>query len=1112
MALDKTRFTDLIKNFKFKELFNELGWDHYDTEQLISIEDQKFKLKAVSEKRGFVVFICSPDSASKIPPYNFRKQIDAKITKLYFEHLIIYTDKSNSQQIWQLVIREPDKPVVVRETPYFPSQQPDLLFQRLRGIFISLDDEEKITLTDIGSKVREQFNTNAEKVTKKFYQEFKNQHTAFLKFIEGIESVVDKEWYASLMLNRLMFIYFIQKKGFLDNNINYLSDKLRETKKKKGENKFYNFYRNFLLVLFHKGFGLPENERTKEIIKEIGKVPYLNGGLFDEHQLEKNYEIEIKDRAFEKIFNFFDEYNWHLDTRITATGRDINPDVIGYIFEKYINDRAAMGAYYTKEDITEYIAKNTIIPYLFDEVKKGCAEAFKDDSSLWKMLRDNPDRYIYDAVKHGIYESVIASPDEIGTKQSQLTVRELPKEISIGLDTTKPNLLERRKEWNKAAPEEYALPTEIWREVVERRKRYFEIKSKIENSEIIEINDFITYNLNIRQFAQDAIEQYEGSDFITAFYKAIKKITILDPTCGSGAFLFAALNILELFYEACISRMRGFIEQDNLASGKKFKNFRDVIEEIKIHPNEKYYIYKSIILNNLYGVDIMNEAVEIAKLRLFLKLVAEVEDFNHLEPLPDIDFNIRTGNTLIGFATRKEINELEGLFVTEKMKTKIFEECELVSKAFKHFKEIQILQHDDRKEFVSAKDNLNTRLLSLKNELDKILHKQLYEGIEYNKWLNTHQPFHWFAEFYEIIESGGFNIIIGNPPYVVYSEQNFIYQIKNYVTLSCANLYAFVSERSLKLCNTFGKFGMILPNSSISADKMAALQKIFYSNSGAWISNFAWRPSKLFEGANMLLAIIILSHKIRTVQTSKYLKWSNEYRINPLLGNILFDTISYSDITNIITPGSIPKLPGELYKKIQQKIDSNNKTIYNFISSRSTKFVLYYFRAVLYWIKILDKKPFFKEDGKTAETGEMKPMYFNSDEERYLFISQLSSSLFFTYYVTWSSCQVINSRDFQMGIDINLLDTKRRQKLIQLGKKLEEDYQRNSAIIKRNYSSRGRSFLMEKQYFYLRYSKNIIDEIDKVLAEHYGFTEEELDFIINYDIKYRMGKELEEED
>ena len=73
------------------------------------------------------------------------------------------------------------------------------------------------------------------------------------------------------------------------------------------------------------------------------------------------------------------------------------------------------------------------------------------------------------------------------------------------------------------------------------------------------------------------------------------------------------------------------------------------------HPNRRYFILKSIIINNLYGVDIMEEAVEICKLRLFLKLVAQVDDVDQLEPLPDIDFNIRPGNTLVGFATLDDV-------------------------------------------------------------------------------------------------------------------------------------------------------------------------------------------------------------------------------------------------------------------------------------------------------------------------------------------------------------------------------------------------------------------------------------------------------------------------
>jgi hypothetical protein len=77
---------------------------------------------------------------------------------------------------------------------------------------------------------------------------------------------------------------------------------------------------------------------------------------------------------------------WHLDSSIEATGKDINPDVIGYIFEKYINDRAAMGAYYTKEDIADYIGKNTIIPFLFDETERHYKEAFKPDNELWQFF------------------------------------------------------------------------------------------------------------------------------------------------------------------------------------------------------------------------------------------------------------------------------------------------------------------------------------------------------------------------------------------------------------------------------------------------------------------------------------------------------------------------------------------------------------------------------------------------------------------------------------------------------------------------------------------------------------------------------------------------------
>lgn len=1096
-TISKIKFKEYIESFNFTNLFNDLGWNHLNEQTPIKLNEETYTFHSVAEKSGFRIMVFNPNASQDLPDYATRLQLDRKIGKLFREHLLIFCDKNNTTQIWQLFVKQLGKPSRLSETRWLKGQEPELLYQKTSNLFFTLDEEENITIADVVDVINENFSKNVEQVTKKFYENFRKEHKKFLEFIQGISEITNREWYASLMLNRLMFCYFIQKKGFLDNNLNYLKEKLTYCQQKKGKNKFYvSFYKNFLLALFHQGLGSPD--QPEEIKKEIGRIPYLNGGLFDVHELEKQHTtINISDEAFENIFHFFDQYNWHLDTRIAASGKDINPDVIGFIFEKYINDRAQMGAYYTKEDITDYISKNCIIPFLFDETERRYPKAFKSSGTLsevevWQMLKESGDTYIYEAIKKGVDLP-------------------LPKEIEIGMDTSKPNLIERRKEWNKSAPSEYALPTEIWREVVDRRKRYTEIRDKIDKGEITHINDFITYNLNIRQFTQDVIDNHSDPVFIRHFFNALSAITILDPTCGSGAFLFAAMNILEPLYESCIQRMENFVEE---APKGKYAKFEEILKYVKApeHPNLKYFVFKNIILRNLYGVDIMKEAVEIAKLRLFLKLVATVEaDYKKpnlgLEPLPDIDFNIRSGNTLIGYATKKEIDDLQGMFVTPKMKEEILEECDLVSRAFQRFKEIQLKGYENKKEFTKAKTELNARLDKLADNLNKTLHKQNYEGSDYSKWLETHQPFHWFAEFYEIInDKDGFDVVIGNPPYVVYVASSATYRLTDYKTISCSNLYAYCIERSFKIMNTKGKFSMIVPNSSISADKLSPLQKLITNNKLTWISNYSWRPSKLFEGADMLLAIIISTSAVKSkINSSMYHKWYNEFR------DYLFDNIKYHNTTNHFIEGTIPKFSSYLFTSIleKQKRISKSKTLQSTFLSNATSQRFFYFRAVQYWFKILEKEPVFLEDGEQTRTGEMKPIYSDTQENKYILITVLSSTTFFLHYITWSSCQVVNSRDFDFLFDINSLNKTNRNRLVELGKKLQKDYQKNSHTITRNYSKKGRSFTMEKQHFYIKKSKDIIDEIDTVLAEHYGFTEEELDFIINYDIKYRMGKELE---
>ena len=87
------------------------------------------------------------------------------------------------------------------------------------------------------------------------------------------------------------------------------------------------------------------------------------------------------------------------------------------------------------------------------------------------------------------------------------------------------------------------------------------MRDKLAGGEVREVNELITYNLDIRQFAQDVIEACEGPELLRAMWKAIREVTVLDPTCGSGASLFAALNILEPLYEGCLQRMEVFIEE-----------------------------------------------------------------------------------------------------------------------------------------------------------------------------------------------------------------------------------------------------------------------------------------------------------------------------------------------------------------------------------------------------------------------------------------------------------------------------------------------------------------------------------------------------------------------
>ncbi len=1097
-TLDREKIRRHLEDFNLRALFiEELGWDHGGENIEVTVTSKTFVLEAVAHKRGFVAYQCIAETDEALPDHPIRQKIEKAVAKTVREHIIVYAPPDRSAQYWQWVKREPGQPDRSRTHIYNQDQPGESLIQKLEQIAFTLDEEDGITISDASSRVRAAF--DVEKVTKKFYDRFKQEHRAFLDFIEGIQNIADREWYASLMLNRMMFIYFIQKRGFLDSDPDYLRNRLHRMQTTHGKDRFQTFYRLFLLRLFHEGLGQPEADRSPELVTLLGKVPYLNGGLFDVHDLEHdNPEIHIPDEAFEQIFAFFDAYQWHLDDRLLRNDNEINPDVLGYIFEKYINQKQ-MGAYYTKEDITGYISRNTILPFLFDRAKKACPIAFMPDGGVWRLLSENPDSYFYEAVRHGITY-------DIHKREDLAEKRELPPDIAEGL-----NDVSKRGGWNKAAPADYALPTETWREHVDRRSRYEEVRAKLAAGEVTSINDLITYNLDIEKFAHDAIVESEGPELIRAFWKALNAVSVLDPTCGSGAFLFAALSILEPLYTACLEVMRGLLDDLERSQRKhrpeKLRDFRAVLEQVAVHASERYFILKSIIINNLYGVDIMEEAVEICKLRLFLKLVAQLERYDQIEPLPDVDFNVRAGNTLVGFTSLEEVrktftittdNQYRMLSQKEKAKLKRLEEdAEIADRKFRKFREMQTENGMDAGEFAASKVKLRQQLDDLRDELDQYLaddygvktkHRRAYQ-----KWGDSHQPFHWFVEFYGIMHDGGFDVIIGNPPYL--ETQEVPYSARHFTCEESGAIHAMCIERSLSLCMSGGCISMIVPLALVSTQRMTILQRMLEKNRDCWYSNFSWRPGKLFDTVNRALTIFVSAkpqNKRRTFSTA-YLKWNADSR------DYLIPTVSYVDCPRNRGAFWAPKLGHWIENSILQKYALIDKTMASFVG-RSNNLVYYRTDGGLYWKVFTDFAPKFFINGVASNSS--RETKFALSEEMYVkpAIAVLSSDVYWWWYTITSNLRHLNPSDWRhFPVPESVMND---PEMCRLGAEYIADLRRNSTMLVRNQKKTGRT---ETQSFKVQKSKPIIDQIDRALAPHYGFNDEEQDFIINYDIKYRMG-------
>jgi hypothetical protein len=211
---------------------------------------------------------------------------------------------------------------------------------------------------------------------------------------------------------------------------------------------------------------------------------------------------------------------------------------------------------------------------------------------------------------------------------------------------------------------------------------------------------------------------------------------------------------------------------------------------------------------------------------------------------------------------------------------------------------------------------------------------------------------------------------------------------------------------------------------------------------------------------------------------------------------------------NSLSSFGIAKVGTELEKTILNSISKPGSISAHVVAGRHT---LYYTRKVRYFLQFLDFVPeILNASGELISPSELKEIRFTDSLQRDAALSVYNSSIFFWFFNVYSDVRNINKREVEgFPIDVSKIDNRTLQNISVKAREIMADLALNSRMLTGNYKDKG---TLSIQSFQPRKSKAIIDEIDALLGNVYKLKPEQQDFIINYDIKYRMGLNGEETD
>ena len=537
----------------------------------------------------------------------------------------------------------------------------------------NMEYEEKATWREVWRKWKKAF--SVERVTEEFFERYKDMFFKLRTDLhkQGIPNRESHE-FTLQFLNRIMFIYFIAKKDWLEKP--KFVDWLWSSYKELGKFNSNEFYEKWLKQVFLKAFNNRANEikgLPDEVVNVISNVPYLNGGLFRENDLD-NLKVQISDRMFQKFLEFFESYNFTIKEDMPLESEvAVDPQMIGYVYESLANvaeeiyDRNDLGIFYTPRVEVDFMCRRSLVEYL----SKNLSEIPKE--KLYRLVFD---------------------------------------------------LLEE-----KDKTEKWFTKENLWR--------------RLEDT--------------------------------------LNNLSVVDPACGSGAFLVGMLNVVSDIYRMVYKHVGGSLTD--------------------------FALKNRVIQYSLYGVDVMPWAIHAAELRLWLQLIVETdfkkEELRQHPLLPNLNLNLRVGDSLVqeigGISFNLRTNNLKPhlkrkLEDLKQEKRKYFENSstakfkipeEVREEEIRLFEDIideriesleadiQVYENDIK--IANSQSNLAGELIIDEKKVKESEQKTETNNKEIEKLKSVKQhlkdpekkPFVWDIDFAEIFaEKNGFDIVIGNPPYV----------------------------------------------------------------------------------------------------------------------------------------------------------------------------------------------------------------------------------------------------------------------------------------------------------------------------------------------------------